>query len=726
MVYACFCAAVLVLLFAAKAAVNNRNNASKWIFYISVGVFFSTFFMVLPTQWVKEGKTVYCEPAYNIVSALLYSLKSLGGRQDLAQLESIPLTGWLKAVYFGLNYIGFILAPVLASSLLVSFVGDAGERMRYWLSNTPEYYVFSELNENAISLAKGIQSKPGKKTLVFCKGKNADKEQIAKARELGAIVLYKSCEELKLYHHNARYEFYLIAENEDRNIQLAEDMIAKKDALAQSCVTVNVFAQSGANVNLLESLTAKTPCAVFESPALEERIRKLLNETVHMEVVVCNAQEGNRDFAVFAREKGITLIDGSWQNAKLDPAFATRDITLYWFNTVKNKVQTRGLQYANGWLTDRWKDDALRIRFVDEIALFCNQLIFENPLYDLPEGRKDISVLLVGGGRLGVRMLKTAVWYGQIDGYTLKIRVLDKNASKIQKELFAQCPELARYDIAFADVDVQSADFQAKVLENADATFVCVATGSDELNISVAETLYGIFRRRYSGFIPPIFTRVRQSVTSGNFDRQGTYLSERNIRVFGTAESVFADNTLFNTRLEHLAFAVHLCYNWALDAAKDSFVYQKARNDFYTSEYSRRSSMAVALHIAAKLHSCGIGEDDLAGFAELMQDAAVAERMARNEHERWNAFVRSEGFRTTDFETVKKYAPHTRTHKDEAAKLHPCILPWEELDHFQEEYNKLQAELLLKPSDFKEYDFKIVREIPQILEKAKQLCQEGI
>jgi len=306
--------------------------------------------------------------------------------------------------------------------------------------------------------------------------------------------------------------------------------------------------------------------------------------------------------------------------------------------------------------------------------------------------------------------------------------------AKIRQELLAQCPELENYAIDFEDVEVQSVAFETLVKDYTDTTFACVATGSDELNISVAERLYGIFRRQYTGYIPPIFTRVRKNITSRNFDKKGNFLSDRNICIFGTAETVFAENTLFNTRLENLAFAVHLCYNWALDKPKDSYEYQKAKHDFYTSEYSRRSSMAVALHIPAKLHSCGIDmadggfpdPEEIAKFAEILTDQKQVDRLAENEHNRWNAFVRSEGFRTTDFETVKKYAPYTRTHKDEAAKLHPCIVSWEELDDLQEKYNQLQAELLLKPSNFKEYDYKIVREIPQILEKAKQLCEEGI
>ena len=167
---------------AAFFAYKNRHDTKKCIASITLGVFFATFFMVLPTQWVKEGKEVFCEPLYAILSSLLYSLKALGGRQDIAQLETMALPPILLAVYIVLSYICFALAPILASSLILTFVGDSGERIRFALQRNTKCYIFSEISENALALAEGIQCKAGKKTVVFCNGKDADKEQVVKAK----------------------------------------------------------------------------------------------------------------------------------------------------------------------------------------------------------------------------------------------------------------------------------------------------------------------------------------------------------------------------------------------------------------------------------------------------------------------------------------------------------------------------------------------------------------
>ena len=291
---------------------------------------------------------------------------------------------------------------------------------------------------------------------------------------------------------------------------------------------------------------------------------------------------------------------------------------------------------------------------------------------------------------------------------------------------------MKNYDIQFENVDIQSVEFEKKIRECSDATFVCVATGSDELNLSTAEDVYCILKRNLINYTPPIFTRVRKIIKSDNFEQKGSFLAERNINLFGTTSSIFSNNTLFNSQLESLAFAVHLCYNWAIKSLKTDFDYKKALNDFYTSEYSRRSSMAAALHIPSKLKSCGINtlnslpsEEELTEFRKLVKNDTKKQALMKNEHERWNAFMRSEGFRSVDFESVKKYAPYTRSHKDEAAKLHPCITGWDELDILQEQYNQLQAELDLKPSSFKEYDEKLVVEIPDIIKRANELSKEG-
>jgi len=689
--------------------------------------------MVLPTEWIKEGKVMESPTLYSVLSSLLYSFKALGGRQDIAQLETVQITGLLKTLYIVVNYIMYALAPILASSLILSFIGDTGEKLRYFLSFSKKCYVFSEINENSLTLAKGIKKAEKRVTLIFCNTKKADKNLLNEAKKLGAITLYKSCKDLILLKRFKEYEFCLVSENEDDNIQVTEDIITKKNRLKKHKVTVNSFAQSGTNIEVMESMVAKKPCAVFESgeEAFIERAKIIASQAPKTKLVFFNVSNDNEKFKAFSEEYSVTAYATPWNSTRLDSEFEGYDMSLYYYND-KGKISKKGIGFNKNHLVAEWQEEALKIRFIDEIALFCNNLIFNYPLYDVPNGKREIFVLLIGCGRLGTQMLKTVSWCGQIEGYTLKIRVLDKKAKGVKQEFYSLYPEMNNYDIEFEDVEIESPEFESKVSAYANASFVCVATGSDDLNLSTAENVYRIIRRNYSGETPPIFSRVRKTIKSNNFEEKGSYLKERNIHLFGTTASVFSNDTLFNSTLENLAFAVHLCYNWALNEPKDSFVYKKALNDFCTSEYSRRSSMAAALHISAKLGSCGIiakgtlpTDSDLLKFEEILKDDVLKLTLVKNEHDRWNAFMRSEGFRTVDFETVKKYAPLTRSHKDEAAKLHPCIVSWEELDILQEQYNKLQKQLDLKPSDFKEYDEKIVVEIPQIIRKARQLCEKG-
>lgn len=289
-----FVLGAIVLAISIVFAFKNKNNTTQCIASITLGILFATFFMILPTEWVKEGKAVENPILYSIVSSLLYSFKALGGRQDIAQLETIALAGVFKTIYVIINYLMFALAPILASGLILSFVGDTGEKIRYFLSFSPKCYVFSEINENSLALAKGLKKSQGKKTLVFCNSKSASKDLLADARELGAITLYRSCTDLILLRHFKKYEFCFLSDNEDNNVELAEYIIAKAKKLRDHKITVNAFAKSGTNVNVLESLMDRKPCAAFETPSKEliEKAKEILNDTKSAKIIFFNAKKG--------------------------------------------------------------------------------------------------------------------------------------------------------------------------------------------------------------------------------------------------------------------------------------------------------------------------------------------------------------------------------------------------------------------------------------------------
>ncbi len=736
MEYICLIIGLLILLTSLLVAIKKRFDSSIMISAIMLGVFFSTFFMVLPTEWSSPDKSVFDPTFHRIVSSLLYSFKTLGGRQDIAQLESINLSGWVKGLYIYVNYISFDLAPILASGLILSFIGDTGDKMRYFLSFSPKCYVFSDINENSLALAKGIKQLPGKKTLVFCNEKEADKAMASQAKELGAILLYKLCKDVKITPRFKQYEFFIISDNEDVNIELTELLIDKKDRFVKSNITINTFAQSGTNINMLEQSMKKSPCVAFDGLTEKtfDEAQAVLKKKPSTKVAFFNTAHADNELLEKAAEKNLLTFNKPWNKEKVSNDFYGYDITLY-LESSDNGFDTTGIKCYKNKLTDKWFDDPLKVRFIDEIALFCNNLLYEHPLYNLPDNKKDISVMIVGCGKLGMRMLKTVVWNGQIEGYTLKICIYDKNAKDAKQKLYHQCPELNQYSLNFIDVDIESAEFDKKISENSlDATFVCVASGSDDLNITTAENLYRIFRQQTFGYTPPIFTRIRKIVKSENYNKKDSYLYDRNIHLFGTTESIYSNNTLFNSKLEKLALAIHLCYSSALDKPYDSYEFKQALHSFFCSEYNRRSSMATALHIASKLVSCNVmkstqtqpTEADLEKFSKILDDDLL-EIMIKNEHDRWNAFVRSEGYICADVKTVCKYAEENNSHKDEISKLHPCILSWEDLSKFQKDYDEILVKKHgLKKQNFKDYDKDIIKKIPEIVRKANQLCEENV
>lgn len=400
------------------------------------------------------------------------------------------------------------------------------------------------------------------------------------------------------------------------------------------------------------------------------------------------------------------------------------------------------------------------VRFIDSTAMLCNNLLLKYPLYTNVGEDKLISVAIVGCDKTGIRMLKTIAWSGQIDGYKLKIRVYDKNAAAVEQHFLVQCPELKEScDIDFIPVNTESVDFEKRILENsADATYIVTAMGDDEHNIDVAVRLFQMFRihRNYQDHTPKILARTRSSVKTELYvSRDNSFLRDRNIYLFGRTEDIYGKNALFYSDLERLSFAVHMCYanafpesldDWNLLNKLKSTEVENVRKNFLQSEYNRRSSMAAALHIPAKLFFCGLtceaNSAPTNGDAEnfrlaLEENPDLIERLAKNEHQRWNCFMRSEGYCQVGFDKVKEFYPRSKRNRDDMSKRHLCITDWDSLvklstqfDEFREEYKKQHPEEQkadkkaapkknpAKPEEketFQTSDLNMIRRIPDII-----------
>ena len=427
----------------------------------------------------------------------------------------------------------------MASSLIVSLFGDLGERMRYLLHFSKKCCVFSELNCNSLVLVQGLADK--KHTVVFCNTKNVNETLKTAAKKEGFILLYAPCENVRVGKRFESYEFFLISGNEDENVKTAESLALKHRGNSSVNIIINAFAESGTNIKIIEQFLKKKSCDVLAD--LDESSLKLAKDSQSEKIIFCNCHKADEKLKKQAEENGYILFDKNITSFKPYPAYFNLDFFLVDTNGKKSPLRVK-----KNRLTKDWADLPLQVRFIDEIALFCNDIVYKNPLFSNADSQ--ISVMIVGCGRLGIRMLKTAVWCGQVMGYKLKLRVYDKNAKQKEKELFKQCPELMlkEYDIKFVQTDIKSVDFQKDIAESLDATHVTVSTGNDDLNITTADELFTYFRKNKNfGDTPPIFARVRGDIKTLNLLHGEDFLKSRNIHIFGTTETIFSDKTLFNS-----------------------------------------------------------------------------------------------------------------------------------------------------------------------------------
>lgn len=384
----------------------------------------------------------------------------------------------------------------------------------------------------------------------------------------------------------------------------------------------------------------------------------------------------------------------------------------------------------------------VKLRIIDEISLLCNNLFMERPLYTGLGEKKKISVMIVGCGKTGMQMIKTAVWCGQLENYALEINVFDKNVDPItrknmaREELFAACPELnlPEYNIRFYNSDATCHEFESMVVQNcADTTYVVLAMKDDDLNIETAIRLRGLFLRsdEVCHATPVINARVRNDVKLKNLSSNSAYLQKRQIFTFGSVEELFDIDVLMNSELERIAFMVHLHYYGVLHLEENHEDYVGAVAALEAKEYNRNSSMANALHIQYKLFDCGLLSaeqqeltDDLAAeFQRYIAQPEVLERVAKLEHRRWNAFTRSLGYSTVSMATVKKYydVNDKKSYINELAMLHPCLVPWDALDglsRFMNEIYKTNPDF--SQEDFQEDDRRVVQAIPNIISRVNQ------
>ena len=347
--------------------------------------------------------------------------------------------------------------------------------------------------------------------------------------------------------------------------------------------------------------------------------------------------------------------------------------------------------------TDKGKID---VDIINEKERAIFNLLSNKPLF-LNAINKTISILIVGCGNIGKEFLRDSVWCSMLPNYKLKILVIDNNADIIKEKINVEMPELLNnYDITFINEDIKSNKSIEMIKSNNDINYIMVSMENDDKNIETAIMLRRLFLREFDR--EPIINLYiendfkQEQVISLSNERGDSY----KLNAFGSIDDLYRQNNIVDIELEKLAQQIHLTYD-PLD---------KELKRYNSREYNKKTSRACALHIKYKLFAV-LGDkymEDMNKNLELFRkkyNSKIEQELSKNEHDRWNAYMRSIGYVYVSTDEVKNYYKKTKHHVNYLARMHPALVSYDELDDVSKELSKITS----KNINLKDSDVKIVR-----------------
>ena len=362
-------------------------------------------------------------------------------------------------------------------------------------------------------------------------------------------------------------------------------------------------------------------------------------------------------------------------------------------------------------LLDAQDKEDLRVVLMDEVRDVVYEHLYAHPVYANidPAGMdgktEKISVLIIGGGKIGGEFLKAAVWSGQMRSFDLEVHIVDLKGDLVRKQLEIECPELllerGGYHIDFIQADVFSDEIKHSLDILGDINYCVVSLGDDELNIRAAVWIKRYFYMRGAKCEPLISlyienARKRKAVWNLSENMRTKQRLYYNIIPFGTRSRLFDIQSDAAFIIEYLGLGVQSHY---YRVTKDSPA-EKRRNavqNFYEKQANRRSSIANGLHIGTKLWELGYGilrtpagEQERSIFDRYIHPVDFYSECREKlgpyydlEHKRWMAYVRTEGWKLASrggdsLEDIRScYEGYCEQFKNQnyLLKLHPALVP---------------------------------------------------
>ena len=373
--------------------------------------------------------------------------------------------------------------------------------------------------------------------------------------------------------------------------------------------------------------------------------------------------------------------------------------------------------------------------------------LYEPLLHKEPDadGQRQLTVTILGNGAIGTEMLLTTYWMGQLLDCKLQINVISQDDEQlfwgkldaINTELrrsmdgtdkllkiASNCAQAPTYcSIRYIRCDVHGEGFigllqEAQKQEGKeegsllDTDYFFVSLGSDEVNLELADVINRYVGQHhihhklagktvisyviYDDALAKTLNR-KMRFSSCNDENYDIYM-----QAVGNLGDVYCADNVYRVQDHRLGFDVPVTLRTLRQCAQRGKAYDERIRD----DYSYWSSRARGLHTKYKMFSggfltksvfdCTSGEYEEAvrtAFAAYKlafadgENAQLGRRLAWLEHRRWNAYLRTCGFRCPeDHDVYTQYAAKD-SYKQMDLKLHPCLV---ECDYEESVLNQIK------------------------------------
>lgn len=329
----------------------------------------------------------------------------------------------------------------------------------------------------------------------------------------------------------------------------------------------------------------------------------------------------------------------------------------------------------------------------------CDHIHFD----ETGKAEEDFHGLIVGFGQVGQAVLRQMVMNGQFEGSHFRVAVFAPDYEQVNGRLWHECESMiTNYDISFLASDARSRDMYEYLAKNAKSLkYIAVCTGSVQLNSEIADQLR------------PFLARHKSSAKIYMCNRKGVRYQPGADRM--VSHDIYSKQILCSDQIDRMAMELNQSYC----AGNGKTLRENWRECDY---FSRMSSRASADFMTAMLRMAHMDKQQVLDGL-WAPEGELLENLARTEHLRWCAFHYSMGFRTMTeqeyearcrayrAEVAEKGASRIRLGKDLDARIHACLIGWEELDALSDKENRVTGGKV----NYKQMDRNNVLAMPEVL-----------